>query len=179
MDKQYLFDSERLLFKTWGEEDIKNATQLWGDNEVTEYIGGPFSLHKIEDRLRLEMDNQVKYRIQYWPLYLKGDDEFIGCCGLRPYKDETTVVELGFHLRKNYWRKGYASEAAQRVLDYSFNDLKMKKVFAGHNPKNGGSRSALLKLGFRYVRDEYYPPTGLYHPSYELEQSEYKNILGK
>ena len=46
--------------------------------------------------------------------------------------------------------------------------LNATAIFAGHNPKNTASCYVLEKLGFQYIGDEYYEPTGLYHPSYEL-----------
>lgn len=46
--------------------------------------------------------------------------------------------------------------------------LKVEKLFAGRNPQNTASKKKLNKLGFHYIGDEFYEPTGLYHPSYEL-----------
>jgi len=47
-------------------------------------------------------------------------------------------------------------------------DLDANGLFAGHNPNNTNSRKVLEKLGFTYVGDEFYEPTGLYHPSYKF-----------
>jgi len=41
-------------------------------------------------------------------------------------------------------------------------------LFAGHHPENHASRRILSKLGFRLTHEEFYPPTGLLHPSYLL-----------
>lgn len=41
-------------------------------------------------------------------------------------------------------------------------------LFAGHHPENAPSRHILEKIGFRFTREELYPPTGLNHPSYLL-----------
>jgi RimJ/RimL family protein N-acetyltransferase len=163
-----LFESERIIFRCWDINDIEYAKKLWGDTEVTRYIGGPFDLKRIENRLKLEVENQQKYGIQYWPIFSKNTNDFIGCCGLRPYKNGIETREIGFHLCKKYWGNGYASEAAKRVLKYAFEVLGTNRVFAGHNPNNANSKRTLEKLGFRYIGDEYYPPTGLNHPSYEL-----------
>ena len=54
------------------------------------------------------------------------------------------------------------------MLRHAFTVLGADAVFAGHNPRNAASRRTLLKLGFRYTHDEFYPPTGLMHPSYVL-----------
>ena len=76
---------------------------------------------------------------------------------------------MGFHLRPKYWGKGYATEAANAVIDYAFHHFHADGLFAGHNPKNVVSRKVLLKLGFVYIGDKFYAPTGLYHPSYDLK----------
>lgn len=97
------------------------------------------------------------------------NNEFVGC-GLRPYDPENDVYELGFHLVRSAWGKGYASEAAEAMIEYAFNKIRAKKLFAGHHPENTASRKRLEKLGFVYIHDEFYPSTGLQHPSYELKQ---------
>ena len=81
------------------------------------------------------------------------------------------VYELGFHLRPKFWGQGYAAEAAAAAIQYAFDTLGAEGLFAGHNPRNTASKRVLERIGFRYVRDEYYEPTVLYHPSYELRSS--------
>ena len=66
-----------------------------------------------------------------------------------------------------YWGKGFASEAAKETIQYAHEKLNATALFAGHNPSNGDSKKILNKLGFKYVGDEYYEPTKLYHPSYK------------
>ena len=109
----------------------------------------------------------MAYGMQYWPIFELASGDLIGCCGLRPYND--TVYEIGFHLRPEFWRQGFALEAATVAIDYAFTELHADGLFAGHNPKNLASKHVLGKLGFQYIRDEFYAPTGLYHPSYELK----------
>ena len=92
----------------------------------------------------------------------------MGCCGLRPYKSGERAYELGFHLRKQYWGMGYATEGAAAVIRYAFHVVKAETLYAGHHPENAGSEKVLKKLGFRYVGTEFYEPTGLEHPLYEM-----------
>lgn len=164
----YFLQSKRLGFRTWSEADIELALSLWGDPEVTRLIGGPFSRGQVQERLSREIATMQSHGIQYWPIFLLATGEFVGCCGLRPYKSEEGIYEIGVHLRKALWGQGYAPEATQAVMRYAFHTLGVKALFAGHNPGNAASRRVLEKLGFRYAHDEYYPPTGLDHPSYLL-----------
>ena len=165
--------TQRLGFRTWTESDLNLAQGLWGDAEVTRLIGGPLSAERVQQRLAQEIANQAAYGTQYWPVFLLTNDEHVGCCGLRPYASEPRVYELGFHLRRIYWGQGLAVEAARAVIEYAFDRLDAAGLFAGHHPANEPSRRMLIKLGFHYTHDEFYPPTGLRHPSYRLSANEY------
>ncbi|MBI3658948.1 GNAT family N-acetyltransferase [Candidatus Acetothermia bacterium] len=172
---KYFLSSTRLGFRRWSDEDLELANGLWGDPEVTRWIGGPFTEEQLKDRLAKEISTMKSHGLQYWPIFLLSTGEHIGCCGLRPYKPEERIFELGFHIRTAHWGKGYASEAARAVMKYAFTELRAQALFAGHHPHNEVSRRLLQKLGFRYTHDEFYRPTGLRHPSYFLTAEEYKS----
>ena len=168
----YFLTTQRIGFGVWTKDDFEKARLLWLNPNVTKYISatGTFSLQQVSDRFELEIANQEKYQVQYWPIYLLENDEFIGCCGLRPYDLDNNIYEFGIHLIDKYWNCGYAKEAGSKVIDYAFETLKVANLFAGHNPKNTVSKKMLEKLGFNYFKDEYYEPTGLNHPSYLMKK---------
>ena len=169
MIRTYHLKTDRIGFSKWTQEDLPLAEQLWGNPEVTKFIcaTGVFSSEDIAARLKKEIENDNQFGVQYWPIFERKTSELIGCCGLRPYSE--TMYEIGFHLRPEFWRQGYAVEAANAAIDYAFSVLRTAGLFAGHNPNNIASKHVLGKLGFQYIRDEFYAPTGLYHPSYELK----------
>lgn len=166
----YFLQSDRLGFRAWTDSDLELALTLWGDPAVTRWIDarGQLSRDQVRDRLAQEIARARAYGVQYWPIFLLRNDDFVGCCGLRPHDLARGTYEFGVHIRPAYWRRGLATEAATAVIDYAFNRLKVKGLFAGHHPQNLASRHLLEKLGFRYTHDEYYAPTGLKHPSYQL-----------
>lgn len=172
--RNYFMMTERTGFSKWNKDDKELAELLWGDPEVTRFIcaSGCFSKEDIGERLGVEIRNDELYQIQYWPLFELSSSQLIGCCGIRPFKDEDRSYELGFHLRRIYWGMGYASEAAKAVINYSFSVLNADKIYAGHHPENMASGRILTKLGFKYIGKNFYKPTGLYHPSYELVNEE-------
>lgn len=166
-------ETKRLYLREWSLEDLDQALELWGDPYVMEFmdVRGGLSKPQVLEKLKEQIQCQEKYGVQSWAVVSKEGDEIIGCCGLRPYNLQERVFELGFHFMKKVWGQGYALEAAEAVIRYAFEKLKIPKLFAGHHPKNSASKKLLLKLGFHHVREELYPPTGLMHPSYELENS--------
>ena len=110
--------------------------------------------------------------MQYWPVFLLLTGEHVGCCGLQPYKPNAGVCELGFQLRKTFWRHGYAREAAESAITHGFTTLEINGLYAGHHPNNLGSRRLLEALGFRYTHHEFYPPTRQVEPCYLLRRDD-------
>jgi len=172
-DSKYFLETKRLGFRLWAEEDFHLALNLWGDNAVTELIGGPFTIENIQQRLSNEIKNLNMYNIQYWPIFLLETGEHIGCCGFRPYDEVKGTFEMGFHIIPKFWRQGFAWEAADAAISYGFSNKNMSKIFAGHHPKNLASCLLLKQLGFQYNNHGYYPPTGLQHPWYIFTREQY------
>lgn len=171
---EYFLRTKRLGFRRWSDEDFDLALALWGDPKVTELIDarGKLTPEQVRERLDHEIAHERFYRVQYWPVFLLEGGAHVGCCGLRPRSPAQRVYEIGFHIRSNLWRRGYALEAARAVVTHAFYALGASALFAGHNPGNEASRRLLEKLGFEYQRDEFYAPTGLNHPSYLLRLEE-------
>jgi [ribosomal protein S5]-alanine N-acetyltransferase len=164
---QWMLRTERLIITPWTATDLEDACLLWGDEQVMALLGGPLSRAAAEERLTREVAAQQSHGLQYWRVHT--GSTFAGCCGLKHTVDEgQTVVELGFHFLPSHWGRGYATEAAYAVVGYAFETLKAESLFAGHHPRNEGSRGVLTKLGFKLVGDRFYPPTGLQHPWYSL-----------
>ena len=132
------------------------------------------SKEQAHQRLKREILNYNNTTIQYWPIYFIENNQNVGCCGLRPYDSENNIFEIGIHLKEQYWGKGFAQEACTAVIEYAFKTLSVNALFAGHNPKNIVSAQLLNKLGFTYTHDEFYPPTGLQHPSYLMTKQDYR-----
>ena len=164
----YFLKSERLGFRCWTEKDLPLALELWGDLEVTRYFGGPFSEEEIARRLEREIERMNAYGFQYWAIHSLSDDEHVGCCGLRPYRPEDQIHELGFHLRPKYWGQGLAVEAATAAINFAFGTIGAKGLSAGHHPENVTSKKVIEKLGFRYNHDEFFDALGIHIPYYLL-----------
>lgn len=166
----HIMRTERLGFSLWSPSDEHLAALLWGDPRVTALIDarGRLTDGQIRERLEAEIRTHEASLVQYWPLFLLTNGEFAGCCGLRPYKPEENLLELGVHLRPAMQGTGLATEACCAAIRCAFERRGARGLFAGHHPENAASRRLLQRLGFRYTRDELYPPTGLRHPSYLL-----------
>ncbi len=164
------FRTGRLVARSWKIEDLPLAMELWGDPAVTALIDsrGKLSEAQIRQKLVAEIEREKSCGVQYWALFDRYNGDFVGCAGLRPwiYTPGDANFETGFHLVRRCWGKGFATEAARGALEYAWEKLRLPKVYAGHHPDNRASEKILKKLGFAFVEDVFYEPTGLMHPSY-------------
>jgi ribosomal-protein-alanine N-acetyltransferase len=172
---RYWMTTDRIGFRRWTAEDLPLALAIWGDPLVTRLVadlGNP-GVEQARVRLEREIANEQQFGVQYWPTFLLGDGQHLGCCGLRPYRPDEGTFEVGAHLLPQWWGQGLATEAVAAVLAHAFGPLRSRGLFARHNPHNHGSARILEKLGFRHTHDEHMPQTGLAHPCYELRAEEY------
>ena len=54
--------------------------------------------------------------------------------------------------KKDYWKKGYSTEAALNVLNFGLKRLKLKKIIAVSDPNNIASIKVIEKIGFKYIK---------------------------
>jgi [ribosomal protein S5]-alanine N-acetyltransferase len=81
-------------------------------------------------------------------MILKSTCELIGDCGLvRQSVDGIDEIELGYHVRRDLWGQGYASEAARACRDYGFENLKVDRLISLIRPENLASRRVAEKNG--------------------------------
>jgi [ribosomal protein S5]-alanine N-acetyltransferase len=168
MPDTYWLRTPRLGFGRWTADDLHLAREIYGNDELTALIGGPFSDAQVRERLARQLANGVSHNVQHWPVYLLETGENIGCCGFKPYPAEEGVLELGFIFRKSFWSQGFAPEAGRAAIDHALTALAPTAICAGHHPENLRSGRVLTKLGFEYRRHELFEPTGLEHPMYYL-----------
>jgi ribosomal-protein-alanine N-acetyltransferase len=80
----YFLRTSRLGFRLWRKEDLPLAMAIWGDPQVTRFVGGPFSAEQVKEKLEYEITNMEQHGAQYWPVFLLANGQHAGCAGLRP-----------------------------------------------------------------------------------------------
>jgi [ribosomal protein S5]-alanine N-acetyltransferase len=78
------------------------------------------------------------------------DGEIAGSIGLHPQADvKRKNAELGYWLAEQFWGRGIASEAVKEMLNYSFQNFDIQRVFARPFGFNLASQRVLEKAGFK------------------------------
>lgn len=89
-----------------------------------------------------------------WAVVLKETGEFIGDCGLTIQNiDGESLPEIGYHIHKKYWRKGFGSEAAKAVRDWAFENTKYDCLYSYMKYTNIGSYSTAVANGMKKVKE--------------------------
>ncbi len=65
---------------------------------------------------------------------------------MQPYREQT-VPEIGYLLRKNFWHKGYATEAARSCADYASHILGIKRIYSIIRDNNLPSQGVAKRIG--------------------------------
>jgi [ribosomal protein S5]-alanine N-acetyltransferase len=97
--------------------------------------------------IRYPIEHQANYGFSTWAIRLSVDGEPIGTFGLEFLPDGR--VEIGYSLRRDHWRKGYATEAARAWLDYGFTNLGLGRIVAMIEEANRPSTRVAEKIGMR------------------------------
>lgn len=161
MKKTLELKTERLLLRQWKEEDYKPFAKLNADPDVMEYY--PSTLSETKSNA---MADWIKTLIKenswgFWATELIETKQFIGFVGLNnPAYDlpVTPCIEIGWRLAKEYWGKGYATEAGRAVLTFTFEGLGLKDVYSFTSIDNQKSVAVMERLGLKNMNNNFEHP---------------------
>lgn len=156
---QPILRTERLLLVPLADEHFELEVELDSDPEVLRYLFGRARSRDevVESHARRMELGKVVDGLGYWIAFGAEDKDFVGLMMLPPahgpdQPDDPTVCDLGYRLRKKYWRQGLGSEASRVLLQHAFETVGQSRVIAQTMTVNAGSRGVMEKVGLRYVR---------------------------
>ena len=166
-----VIETKRLLLRTFSETDAPLIYELNLDPDVTRYTHDPVKdlAHATEILEKTIIPQYALYNHGRWAVHLKATLDFLGWCGLK-YRAELNEIDLGFRFKKEFWGKGFATEAAYASIKYGFEKIGLQRIVGRAEIDNIGSLKVLKKCGMNYIGDEEvegYPVKTyeLYHPS--------------
>ena len=91
------------------------------DPEIMQHYPYTFDEERVKAWIERNMKRYKDNGFGLWAVCLKETGEMIGDCGLTLQNiDGEMLPEIGYHIRKDCQRKGYAKEAASAVLKWAF-----------------------------------------------------------
>ncbi|WP_367391914.1 GNAT family N-acetyltransferase [Lewinella sp. LCG006] len=149
-------ETPRLILRAVKEEDAPGFFELDSDPEVHKFLGNKpvKDIKESEEAIKYIQKQYEEKGIGRLAIIDKASKEFVGWSGL---KYETVVradfpyYDLGYRLKKKFWGKGIATEAAIASLEYGFLQLRLEEIYAAADLDNMGSNKVLQKLGMKLV----------------------------
>lgn len=148
-----LLHSRRLLLRTFKDSDIESFLAYRNVPEVAKYQGWsiPYTreqaLNFLADINGMEAPKQGQW-LQL-AIELKSTGEMIGDVGVMIKHEDARQAVIGFTVAPAHWRKGYAVEAINCLLEFLFGDIGLHRVTADCDAENVASYRTLEKAGFR------------------------------
>jgi RimJ/RimL family protein N-acetyltransferase len=144
--------TDRLLLRELRKEDWQAVHEYGSDPEVVRFVEfGPNTEEETRDFIRRATASaEDEPRKGHDFAVVRGKDgRLIGGCGIYVTKPEHREAFIGYVFNREYWGNGYATEAAQALLRYGFETLRMHRIFATCDPENRASARVLEKTGMR------------------------------
>lgn len=145
-----IIETERLILRKMDNGDYSALCKILQDEDVMYAYEHAFSDDEVDEWLKKQLVRYETDGIGLWAVVLKENGEVIGQCGLtKQLWWGENVVEVGYLFRKDFWHKGYATEAAVACKDYAFNRLGEKRVYSIIRDLNLPSLRVALRNGMK------------------------------
>lgn len=152
--------TDRLVLREWREADRDPWAALNADPEVMRYFPSTYDRERSNTTFAAISAQLADRGWGLWALDHEG--EFIGFTGLavpRFTAPFTPAVEVGWRLAREAWGHGFATEAAQSVLAYAFEELELDEVVSFTSAVNDRSRRVMERIGMTHdLRDDFEHP---------------------
>jgi [ribosomal protein S5]-alanine N-acetyltransferase len=193
-----ILETARLVLREFVPEDADALARILSDPETMRYYPAPYDRAGVEQWIARHRERYKNDGAGLWAMELKakaqqvaartsvshpdgpepdvpgvplsGPQELIGDCGvIRQEVDGESLYEIGYHLRRDYWGQGLATEAARACRDWAFAHMKTDRLISLIRPENMPSRRVAERNGMTVWKEANW--RGLQHYVYSIEQN--------
>ncbi|MCE5267603.1 MAG: GNAT family N-acetyltransferase [Planctomycetaceae bacterium] len=152
MTRQPTLQTARLALRPFRTADAGQVQFLAGDRAVADttlniphpYEDGIAEKWISNHRDWFERDEQAVFAVT-----LKSDGTLVGAVGLRIEREDDRA-ELGYWTGREYWERGYCTEAVRALLAFGFGELRLNRIYACHFSRNPASGRVMQKVGMTH-----------------------------
>lgn len=129
------------MYNNWANDDNVTKYLTWKSHQSVEVS------HFVLNEWIKSYDNKDFYQ---WAIVLKEINEPIGSISVVKIDERIDKVTVGYCIGKKWWHKGITSEAFERVIKFLFEEVKVNRIEAYHDPNNENSGKVMEKCGLKY-----------------------------
>ena len=167
------FETERLILREMLPEDFEALYKVLGDSDIMKHYPYKFDEERVKGWISKNIQRYRIFGFGLWAVTLKDSGEVIGDCGLTMQNINGTIKpEIGYHIRKDMQRKGYAKEAAQAVRDWTFENTPFGVLYSYMKSDNVPSFKTAEANGMKKT-DEFVDSEGEMTSVYSITRKEF------
>lgn len=150
-----MIQTERLFLREMNSDDYDALYKVLADSEIMRHYPYTFDEKRVRGWIERNMERYRTFGFGLWAVCLKETGEMIGDCGLTMQNIGGVIKpEIGYHIRADKQRNGYAKEAAIAVRDWTFENTPFKEIYSYMKSANEPSAKTAVSYGCRQV-DEF------------------------
>lgn len=144
--------TDRMIMRKMLVSDYKDMFDYSSRPETSRYLlWTPHDSPKFSKRYLSYLQGQYRDENFYdFALEDKATKKMIGTCGFTSFDLENNAAEVGYVLHPDFWGKGLAAEALQRLMRFGFTELRLHRLVAKIIDENEASKRVAEKCGFRH-----------------------------
>ena len=152
-----VLETDRLVLRKLMESDAALQDRILNTPTVMAHLGGVKELHEIETKHAKVMASFARQGFGFMMMIEKATGDLVGHAGLKqvdnPLAPNVGDFEIGWLVREDRWRRGYAHEAMVAVIDWAFHRHEAPHLVALTSNGNIGSWKLMEKLGMERRAD--------------------------
>ena len=149
-----ILETDRLILRQWTPDDAEAAFAIFGDPEVSRYLGATGEPHPDVAYTRQRMERLANRYATWngrgnWAAVEKASGEIIGGGGLVELEGGPDL-EVFYHFRRDRWGLGYGTELTKGLIGYAFERLGLPRLVGIAYPANVASHRVMRKAGMTH-----------------------------
>lgn len=154
MEQRIILKTDRLFLREMTMDDFDALYKVLADRNIMQHYPYTFDEKRVSDWIERNMNRYNEYGFGLWAVCLKETGEMIGDCGLTLQNIEGEMLpEIGYHIRADHQRKGYAKEAAAAVRDWAFANTDYPALYSYCKYTNVGSYKTAESIGMHFEKE--------------------------
>lgn len=147
--------ARRLQVRPWQPADLPALKRLSEDPDMMRHLtdGRPWGDADRQEFTARQARHLAVHGVCVGALCLKATDRVVGLAGIQPHDNVPGQFELAWWVWKDYWRRGFATEIGQALIDWAFTEMALTRIVAIADVGNTASRRVMEKLGMAYCGD--------------------------
>ena len=147
-----VLETKRLVLREMKPDDYDALYAVLADSDMMQHYPYTFDEKRVRGWIERNMNRYKENGFGLWAVCLKETGELIGDCGLTLQNIHGEILpEIGYHIRRDCQRKGYAGEAAKAVRDWAFRNTDYPTLYSYCKYTNVPSIKTAESIGMHFV----------------------------